>query len=381
MKKSKEKTRLTKTIHQRTSLMRVLFITRKWPPAVGGMETYSYELTKALEDKLALDTLFLAGKHDGSPPSMGAMLFFILRSAWFLIINGRKYDAVHIGDFVLAPLGLISKMFAWRTKVVIMIHGLDVLFGNRTGALAAIYRVYQSIISRLPIADHYIVNSENTGKICEDLHLTPVTVVPLGVNVDLPAVDTSEHKFKILFLGRLVVRKGALWFAKNVLPRLDQKFEFVVVGKTWDRSEQIGLEQCHQVNIVGYASDELLAKLKAESSVAVMPNQPSENQTDVEGFGLVAAELSVQGMPLIASNIEGLTSAVMDGETGFLLPHDDIDAWVDKINEIANWDRGYRQNYSEQCRVRAVAYYNWQRVARDTISVYQALQAPSKESV
>jgi D-inositol-3-phosphate glycosyltransferase len=112
-----------------------------------------------------------------------------------------------------------------------------------------------------------------------------------------------------------------------------------------------------------------------------MPNQPSENQTDVEGFGLVAAELSVQGMPLIASNIEGLTSAVMDGETGFLLPHDDIDAWVDKINEIANWDRGYRQNYSEQCRTRAVAYYNWQRVAKDTISVYQLLLASTKEAV
>lgn len=361
--------------------MRVLFVTRKWPPAIGGMETYSYELTKALDDKLTLETLSLAGKQDGGPPTMGSMLLFILSSAWFVIRHGRKFDAIHIGDFVLAPLGLISKLFARRAKVVIMIHGLDVLFGNRAGALAAIYRIYQSIISRLPIADHFIVNSENTGKICEDLGLIPVTVIPLGVNVDLPAVDTSAHKLRILFLGRLVVRKGALWFAKNVLPRLDPKFEFVVVGKTWDESEQQGLEQCQKVNIVGYASDELLAELKAESCVAVMPNQLSENQTDVEGFGLVAAELSVQGMPLIASNIEGLTSAVMDGETGFLLPHDDIDAWVAKINEIANWDNEYRNRYSEQCRTRAVEYYNWQRVAEDTIKVYEELVSPLQDDV
>lgn len=360
--------------------MRVLFVTRKWPPAIGGMETYSFELTKVLEDKLALDTLSLGGKEDGGPPTMGAMLLFILRSAWFIIRHGRKYDAIHIGDFVLAPLGLISKLFARRAKVVIMIHGLDVLFGNRPGLLPAIYRIYQSIISRLPISDHYIVNSENTGKICEKLQLTPVTVIPLGVNVDLPAVDTSGHKFRILFLGRLVVRKGALWFAKNVLPKLDPKFEFVVVGKTWDQSEQLGLEACDKVNIVGYASDEVLAKLKTESCVAVMPNQPSENQTDVEGFGLVAAELSVQGMPLIASNIEGLTSAVMDGETGFLLAHNDLDTWVAKINEIATWDKEYRNRYSEQCRTRAIEYYNWQRVADDTIGVYQKLIQQSMES-
>ena len=205
--------------------MKVLFVTRKWPPAIGGMETYSHELTKALEDKLELDTLFLPGKEDGGPPGIGSMLLFIARSAWFIIRHGRKFDTVHIGDFVLAPLGLISKLIAPRVKVVIMIHGLDVLFGNRSGILAAVYRVYQSIITRLTIADHYIVNSENTGKICEGLRLTPVTVIPLGVNVNLPAVDTSEHRFRILFLGRLVVRKGALWFAKNVLPRLDQKFE------------------------------------------------------------------------------------------------------------------------------------------------------------
>ncbi|MGJ8682618.1 glycosyltransferase family 4 protein [Paraglaciecola sp.] len=358
---------------------KVLFITRKWPPAVGGMETYSYELTKAFTNKVTLKTLVLPGKEDGAPPGMLAMLLFIMSSAWFIIRHGRQFDTIHIGDFVLAPLGLISKLFAKPAKVVIMIHGLDVLFGNRAGILARIYRIYQNIMSKLPIADHYIVNSENTGRICQDLSLTPVTVIPLGVNTDLPAVDTTKHNFKILFLGRLVVRKGALWFAKNVLPLLPPNFEFVVVGKTWDQSEQQGLEGCPKVNLVGYASNDLLSELKHQSCVAVMPNQPSENQTDVEGFGLVAAEISVQGIPLIASNIEGLTSAVINNETGFLLPNDDIEAWVAKIKDIANWDKENRHQYSEKCRSRAVAYYNWQRVATDTIEVYQKLQESQKE--
>lgn len=353
--------------------MKVLFVTRKWPPAVGGMETYSVELTRALEPSVDLKTLYLPGKEDGGPPSMLSMLFFILTSTWYIIRHGRKFDVIHIGDFVLAPLGFISKVFAPKSKVTIMIHGLDILFGNRAGALAAIYRVYQAIISKMPIADHYIVNSENTGDICTSKNLTPVTVIPLGVNTQLPYVDTCDHKNRILFLGRLVTRKGALWFANNVLPLLGEQYEFVVVGKTWDQSEQDGLQDLDKVNLVGYASDELLAEIKHQTCVAVMPNQPSDNQTDVEGFGLVAAELGVQGMPLIASNIEGLTSAVIDKETGFLLPHDDVAAWVAKINQIAEWQADIRKQFSVQCRAKAIEYYNWERVANDTIAVYQDL--------
>jgi phosphatidylinositol alpha-1,6-mannosyltransferase len=364
-----------------TANLRVLFITRKWPPAVGGMETYSYELTQVLKDELKLEVLSLAGKKDGGPPSLFSMLLFLVKSAWFVLRHGRSFDVIHIGDFVLAPLGLISKIFSRQTKVVIMIHGLDILFGNRPGILAGIYRVYQYLISRLPIADEFIVNSENTGEICKQKKLTPVTVIPLGVNTALPAINTNEHQYKILFLGRLVVRKGARWFAENVLPLLDKKFEFVVVGKTWDKSEQDGLENKERVNLVGYASDEVLAKLKSQTCLAVMPNQLSINQTDVEGFGLVASELSVQGIPLIASNIEGLTSAVIDQKTGFLLPHDDIQAWVAKINEIATWDSATREQYSANCRTLAVDYYNWERVADDTMGVYKKLCSVPSDNI
>ena len=354
--------------------MRVLFITRKWPPAIGGMETYSVELVGQLAKLTHLETRVLPGQQDGTPPGSLALIKFILVNLWFIAFNGKKYDIIHIGDFVLAPLGVFSKWFARPAKVVMMIHGLDILYGNRPGLFPAIFRFYQWLLTVFICADQYIANSENTGLICIEKKLMPVTVIPLGVNTKLPAVDTRQHQHKILFLGRLVVRKGALWFAENILPRLDKKFEFVVVGKTWDQTEEIGLKKCPAVKLVGYASDELLASLKSESCLAVMPNQPSINQTDVEGFGLVAAELSVQGIPLIASNIEGLTSAVIDHETGFLLPHDDIEAWVEKTNEIASWEAITRQQYSENCRQKAMEYYNWERVAKDTLETYQQMR-------
>lgn len=353
--------------------MKVLFISRKWPPAVGGMETYSYELCKAIEAKVDLHIRKLPGQEDGAPPNPIALGLFFIRSLFHVLIYGRRYDIIHIGDFVLAPIGVVARLFSRKSKVLIMIHGLDIIYGNRSGLAPAIYRVFQSVMVRLGSADHYIANSENTGKLSEAAKLMPVTIIPLGVNINLPAVHNNQHDNSILFLGRLVKRKGALWFATNVMPLLGGRYRLKVVGKVWDESEQVGLSCCENVELIGYASDEDLFVLKQKCMVAVMPNQLSENNTDVEGFGLVAAELSVQGVPIIASNIEGLTSAVIPEKTGFLVESDNIKQWCQQIENIARWDTEQRAAFCSSARNETIQFFSWQRVANDTVKLYQRL--------
>jgi phosphatidylinositol alpha-1,6-mannosyltransferase len=357
-----------------TNTLKILFITRKWPPAVGGMETYSYELVQTFKQRpLNIKVIALAGKGNGDPPNAVALIAFLLKTMWFILRHRNQFDIVHIGDFVLAPLGVLSRWVTNRSKTVMMIHGLDILFGNRQGVAPTIYRIFQSSMTKLGCADHFIANSTNTGQLCERNKLLPVSVIPLGVNTSLPSMATKTHDNTILFVGRLVTRKGVKWFTQNVLPQLDQKFKFKVVGKTWDKSEQDALDNNTRVERVGYASDELLNQLKAKCMVAVMPNQPSENNIDVEGFGLVAAELSVQGIPLIASNIEGLTSAVINKKTGFLIEHNNIEAWINHIHAIANWNGEQRVAFSADCRKQALDYYSWDRVANETIELYKNL--------
>jgi glycosyltransferase involved in cell wall biosynthesis len=354
-------------------LPKVLFITRKWPPAIGGMETYSFELTKALKNEaLELKVLALPGKVDGSPPGLLALFIFVFKSLFFIVTHSNQYDVVHIGDFVLAPLGFIARVTSRKSKVFIMIHGLDILFGNRKGLLPAVYRVYQYLITKLKPAHHYVANSSNTGELCSSHALEPFTVIPLGVRTDLPALDNVTPSNDILFLGRLVTRKGAAWFSQNVLPHLDEKYRFIVIGKTWDKSEEDILRINPRVVLKGYVDDAELSVLKQTCLLAVMPNQPSESATDVEGFGLVAAELSVQGVPLIATNIEGLTSAVINKETGFLIEHDSIETWVKQINDIALWSTEKRTEFALNCRNVAMSYYSWERVGKDTVKHYRS---------
>jgi phosphatidylinositol alpha-1,6-mannosyltransferase len=353
--------------------VKVLFVTRKWPPAVGGMETYSYELCKAMKDKVDLQLFKLPGKEDGAPPSVVALALFFIHVLFHVIFNGRHYDIIHIGDFVLAPIGVVAKLFSKKSKVLIMIHGLDILYGNRTGLAPSIYRVYQKLMVKMGSADHFIANSENTGRLCNEAELNPVTVIPLGVNVSLPAVENNQHDNTILFLGRLVKRKGALWFATNVMPLLGEQYRLKVVGKVWDVSEQAGLINCKNVDLIGYVSNEDLFQLKQSCMLAVMPNQLSENNTDVEGFGLVAAELSVQGVPIIASNIEGLTSAVIPGKTGFLVESDNVAQWQQEIENVAKWDTEQRSSFCITFRNETIQYFSWQRVADDTVRLYESL--------
>jgi phosphatidylinositol alpha-1,6-mannosyltransferase len=353
--------------------VKVLFVTRKWPPAVGGMETYSYELCKAMRDKVDLQLFKLPGKEDGAPPSVLVLALFFIRALFYVLFNGRHYDIIHIGDFVLAPIGFVAKLFYKKNKVLIMIHGLDILYGNRTGLAPSIYRVYQKLMVKMGSADHFIANSENTGRLCNEAKLNPVTVIPLGVNISLPAVENNQHDNTILFLGRLVKRKGALWFATNVMPLLGEQYRLKVVGKVWDESEQAGLINCKNVDLIGYASNEDLFQLKQSCMLAVMPNQLSENNTDVEGFGLVAAELSVQGVPIIASNIEGLTSAVIPGKTGFLVDSDNTVQWRQQIETISNWDQKQRSAFCETCKNETKQFFSWERVANDTIHLYEKL--------
>ncbi|HHU26333.1 MAG TPA: glycosyltransferase family 4 protein, partial [Bacteroidales bacterium] len=64
----------------------------------------------------------------------------------------------------------------------------------------------------------------------------------------------------------------------------------------------------------------------------VMPNIHVEG--DEEGFGLVALEASIRGTYVLASNMEGITEAVIDGKNGSLMPSEDAEAWANKIEKL-----------------------------------------------
>jgi phosphatidylinositol alpha-1,6-mannosyltransferase len=354
--------------------MRVLFVSRKWPPAVGGMETYSAELTSELAHLVDLDLRVLPGRSTGYPPSAVQLAWFILSTGAFLWRHRGRYDLVHFGDVVLFPLAWLHAKCAPNASRVITVHGLDLTYGRRKGAAPAIYRAFlRWAVRRGSAAQAYLANSQNTARLAEGAGFRPARAVPLGVRptTDAPYSCPAELPPYLLFVGRLVRRKGAAWFAEHVLPRLPPDLELRVVGKSWDQVEVATLRANPRVRILGYLPDEALNEQRRRSVAVIMPNIPSPDETDVEGFGLTALEPAANGVPILAAALEGLVDAVRNDCTGYLIPPEQPEAWAAKVVDVLGWSAERRTRFAAAAWRTLTTEFAWARVARDTLQCYE----------
>ncbi|MGH7204355.1 MAG: hypothetical protein ACREHC_07965, partial [Candidatus Levyibacteriota bacterium] len=98
----------------------MLFITRKYPPMIGGLEQLSYALAKEFK-RNTNTTLITWGKSQKYLPFF--LPFAFLKTVY--LIPTKKITHLHLGDALLAPLGLLLKyMFGIKTSVTVA--GLDI---------------------------------------------------------------------------------------------------------------------------------------------------------------------------------------------------------------------------------------------------------------
>ncbi|UPG91120.1 glycosyltransferase family 4 protein [Luteibacter aegosomaticola] len=338
------------------------------------METYALKLCEGLAPRCSLLTRVLPGRAHGVPPTLFRLTIFLIGSIGFLF--RRRADVVHVGDLVLWPLALAARWFRSAPRVAITAYGLDVIYGQRKGLLPRIYATYLALGVRL-IGQRVriIAISQETARLCRDAGFADVVVVTLGVDLptSAPPPDEAPGPF-ILFVGRLVRRKGAAWFIREVLPLLPDAMGLLVVGKDWDPDEVAALRESSRVDYREVVSSAELFALRRSATVVVMPNIPSGG-TDVEGFGLTAVEAGADGGVLLASGIEGIVDAVIDGTTGFLLPAGDASAWVGKILEVAAWELTRRARFIASCQAAIGDHYAWPVVAERTLAAYESTRA------
>ena len=97
----------------------ILIITRNYPPQIGGLETYSYELIGQFEKRTICHKIILSK----SKRHLIWFFPFSLVKAIFLI-RRHSIGFVHLCDGVLSPIG-VSLKFLFRVRVSITVHGLD----------------------------------------------------------------------------------------------------------------------------------------------------------------------------------------------------------------------------------------------------------------
>ena len=317
--------------------LKILFITRNYPPQIGGLESYSYNLINEFEKHCDVWKVTL------SRPKYNLVWF--LPYCFFKslhLISKNHIDIVHLCDGLLAPIGLLLKLIT-KKKVSASIHGLDITFPNL---------FYQLIVPRCAsLLDRVICVSRSTKNECTIRGIPELKCrfIPNGVtSSDFYTLKSNEEtrylleevvgnkiidKKILVTVGRLVKRKGVSWFVENVMPLLKDSYVYVIAGDGPEYDSILGKINQHKLSssvfMMGKVSNELRNLAYNGSDVFVMPNITVKD--DVEGFGIVAIEAGCCGLPVVASNIQGISDAVLDGRTGRLVAERSVDEFLEAI--------------------------------------------------
>ena len=150
----------------------VLFISKNYPPKLGGLETYSYNLIKEFENDFNVYKIVLRRSN--------------LNLLWFLpfgffkalyLVRKHSFKNIHLCDGLLAPLGSLLK-YTTRSSISISIHGLDITYRNT---------LYQWLIPRcVERLDKIICVSRSTLEECAHRGISrqKCTVIPNGIQPD-----------------------------------------------------------------------------------------------------------------------------------------------------------------------------------------------------
>lgn len=91
-----------------------------------------------------------------------------------------------------------------------------------------------------------------------------------------------------------------------------------------------------------------------------------------EGFPISIVEAMRQGMPVIASDVGGVSESVIDGENGFLIPRDNKEVLKEKIKEF-NVNRNLCCEFGENSRKRYLEYFTSDKMMGKIIKIYEEI--------
>jgi glycosyltransferase involved in cell wall biosynthesis len=123
------------------------------------------------------------------------------------------------------------------------------------------------------------------------------------------------------------------------------------------QAAEIGLED--HVVLTGPLPDPEVIRLYFRSDVFVLPCL--EIPGDVEGFGIVFLEAALAGSPAVATRVGGIPDAVVDGETGLLVPPGDFEALAEAVGRLLA-DPELRARLAATAAARARANFSWEAV-------------------
>jgi glycosyltransferase involved in cell wall biosynthesis len=314
-------------------------------PQAGGAEIQLHEVYGRLASRGHEITL-LCGGFAGAPARavvdgidihrVGTRLTFPLhaRAYW------RRYLAPRAPDVLVEDLNKVPLLTpGWNARrLVVLVHHLfgSEAFDELAAPAAALVWLSERPIPYVYRGVPFQAVSESTADdlAARGVPRDAVRVIYNGVDADGLTPDPTVRAPAPVFayLGRLK-RYKRIDLVLRAFARLADPRAILEIAGTGDdrpRLEDVArsLDLGDRVRFLGFiAEGEKLALLRrAWALVFASPK---------EGWGITNLEAAACGTPVIASDSPGLRESVRDGQTGFLVPHGDVDAMAAAMRRLA----------------------------------------------
>ena len=396
--------------------MKALFLTNEYPPNVYGgagvhVDYLSRELAKMMEvevrcfgdqdsreGNLAVKGYELDTESFTCPKPLRSVFGAVRRCTDFNTTN-IDADLVHCHTWYSHFGGVLAKL-NYGIPLVITTHSLEPLRPWKREQLGGGYDFSVWIEkTALEMADAVIAVSAQTKADIEGLfNVRPERLHVIYNGIDLEEyrkTDSTEalrkygiEKPYVLFVGRITRQKGIIHLVRAI-EFMDPGFQIVLCAGAPDTPE------------IGREMKELVEKEKAQHPGVIWIDEMVDKKTVrelysnasvfccpsiYEPFGIINLEAMACETAVVATAVGGIKEVVVDGETGFLVPLDQMTEspfepkdpekfardLAARINQLMA-DPALCEKFGKAGRKRAEEKFGWPAIARETKALYEKL--------
>ena len=369
--------------------MNIIQITSHYPPHLGGVQNCVKEISERLakrghtvqvftsdigckKKKLIstknLKIYYLKSFEIAHTPIFPSLLFKLIKIPKNSILH------VHVGQgFVGEIVYLVSII---RGIPYIAHYHADSMPSGKMGFLLPIYKkiFLKKIIKS---AKQIIVPTKDYVKIIKNkygLFNQQIKIIPNGIDLKKFKYNKNSIKInrpiKLLFVGNFSNVKNIPLLINSFESIVKKNYdsELYIIGTGDDKKKIIKLINNKKLDkkifLCGRLEQKELFKKYSESDILIFPSKK-------ESFGLVLLESLACGVPIVASNIEGIKNIIKDRHTGMLVNQTTED-FSSAIEKLIN-DQTLRENLIKN-GLKEVKKYDWDDIIEKYIKVYKGLE-------
>ena len=361
--------------------MNILIPTADYPPIEGGIATVTLQLSRELAaagHAVTVVAPYFPGQEDfdaNEPVSVvryrgyGLGWLRLLPMLAATLPRAKSADAILGINIAYGGLIGLTARRLFDTPYVTVGYAYEFLKFRRIPPLAALLRrAYKR--STLVVAISAFTRERLVEFGVPDVLIE--TILPGATQTEPLAPEKIEeikrvynlngHRI-VLAVGRMIPRKGHATLVRAMPKILESHPETMLVcagrGPCLDETAELAraLGVADRVLLPGYLPDDHVAALYQACDVFALPTGEDAGG-QVEGFGLVFAEAQAHGKPVVAGRSGGVTDAVIDGETGLIVPPEDPESLADSITSLLS-DREKAAALGAKAKDRVARELNW----------------------